>query len=308
VGQTFAVVIPYFNPVGYRSHSHKLSKTLEAFRRYGLGDHVYLAGAGSRPAITMNAVFWDERCDFLWHKERLINLAAARLDGYSHIVWVDSDVIIGADWAAAVEYSFTQARVVQCFRTARYADVDYRTGARKVSRTRVSALVPEGEGAIGLAWGARRSLFTDGPGLFELGLVGGGDSVFALGVLRHTDTTSVPWLSAHRSRLAHSWSPSLLKALDEWVEGAASWQGSTPAIAAQTDVQIIEHGSVTQRAYNARHHLLAAVDPGLHLTASSEEVHRWTSAGLASVEESVRAYFHERQEDDHLLATDESAA
>jgi hypothetical protein len=304
MAQTFAVVIPYFNPVGYRSHPRKLAETLDAFRRIGLADHVFLAGAGPRPAVAANVAFWDEHCDVLWHKERLVNMAAVRLaERYSHIAWVDSDVLVGADWPAAMTEAFEQARVVQCFRAAHYL-----SGHGTVSRTRTAAMLPGGNGAIGLAWGACRSLFTDGPGLFDLGLVGGGDSVFALGVLRQTATPSVPWLPIHRDRLGLAWSPRLLAALDDWTERAAAWHGSAAAVAARAEVQIIEHGSVTQRSYNDRHHLLAGLDPQVHLTALPGRAHRWSETGLGEVEAGVRAYFHERQEDDDLIADDESAA
>lgn len=207
----FAVLIPYFNPANYRSHIHKLARCLGALHRAGLAADVFLTGGGQRPPCGANIIFWEDECSFMWHKERLVNLAVRRLPGhYTHVVWVDSDLIVGTDWALTVAAAFRESQVVQCFRTAHCRTIDNR-----YVRSRVNAFGAGHDGAIGLAWGSCRSLFTQGPGLFELGLVGGGDAVFGLGVLYRTVTPSVPWLrycplEPGRSRRHRAGGPGLL--------------------------------------------------------------------------------------------------
>jgi hypothetical protein len=168
-----AIVIPYFNPVGHRSGPAKLRSCLDAFSRAGAADDVFIAGTGTDPPKHGNIVFWDHARSFMWHKERLINLVAKRLPStYTHVVWADSDVLIADDWPTAVERAFRRSRLVQCFRAAAY-----RTSRGEASIKRASCLIPSVDslqGAIGLVWRARLSLFVDGPGLFEWALVGGG--------------------------------------------------------------------------------------------------------------------------------------
>jgi hypothetical protein len=289
-----AILIPYFNPVGYRSHLRKLFRALQAFRRVGIADDVYLTGAGVPRPSGVNIAFWDEECPYIWHKERLLNLGARRLPShYTHVVWADSDVIVGPDWAPAVARAFALAPVIQCFQTAYYRSTDGRA-----SRVRVSSLRAGDNGAIGLCWGADRSLFSDGPGLFELALVGGGDAVFAREALPSTPMPSVPWLSDRQSVLTSACPGPLIVAMDEWQEEVCTWIGGAGAVAAEADIEVLGHGPENKRRYTDRHALLADLEPGRHLVVERDRVFRWSADGLALVEPGVRAYFHARSEDD----------
>lgn len=292
----FAVLLPYFNPADYRSHARKLTRCVDAFRRAGLADDVFLTGTGKQRPSGANIIFWDDDCSYMWHKERLVNLAARRLPArYTHVVWADSDLIVGVDWAPAVAEVFREARVVQCFRTARYRTFDDRYSRCQLP---VSSLHAGRDGAIGLAWGACRSLFAQGPGLFELGLAGGGDAIFGLGVLHRTPAPSVPWLQHQRPDIGRAWSPTLLAALDTWLQEVRRWLGDARAVAASADIEVLEHGPPRERGYVDRHHLLASLIPEKHLLAENGRVFRWTQAGLASIEPGIRAYFRDRREDD----------
>ncbi|UGQ14708.1 hypothetical protein LO772_14665 [Yinghuangia sp. ASG 101] len=300
-----AVVIPYFNPAGYVSHERKLARTLAAFRAVGLAGDVHLTGAGGSRPLDAQVAFWDADCPYLWHKERLINLAVSRLPArYTHVVWSDSDIIVDEDWADAVADAFRTAAVVQCFRTARYRDT-----AGHVSMTRSSALLPGERGAMGLVWGADRSLFADGPGLFEHAVVGGGDSILGRAIRVDHKTPSVPWLARHRHMLSRTWSPELLAEQDAWVAATAHWLTDRGVAAAAADIQVLEHGPRAQRRYNDRHALLADFSPADHLVDEPGRVLRWTPAA-ADLEPAVRAYFHSRGEDDpsHIPAPDIPAA
>lgn len=164
-----AIVIPYFNPVGYHSHSRKLARCLDSFDAAGLSGDVFLAGAGAQVKSDVRIAFWDDECDFMWHKERLVNLASRRLpSSYTHVAWVDNDVLVGPEWMPEVEKSLMGAKISQCFRSAAYIGNDGR-----ISETLSNAKHASRNGTPGLAWGACRSFFDEGPGLFELALVGG---------------------------------------------------------------------------------------------------------------------------------------
>lgn len=292
----FAIVIPYFNPANYRSHIQKLAQCLDAFRQAGLGENVFLTGIGKHRPIGANIVFWeDDECSFMWHKERLLNLAVRRLPShYTHVVWADSDLIVGNSWAAAVEEAFCKSQVVQCFRTAHYRTID-----NHYLRSRVGALGAGCSGMIGLAWGACRSFFTEGPGLFELALVGGGDAVFALGVLYRTATPSVPWLQHQQEDFERDWSPDLFSALVGWLDQVRRWLGEVQPVATNVEVHALAHGPIHRREYAERHRMLQTLIPAKHLYIDQDRVFRWTQDGLTLIESPIRTYFYARQEDDH---------
>lgn len=294
----FAVVIPYFNPANYKCHVRKLAQCLDAYKRTGLTEDVYLAGIGKHRPPGANIIFWeDDECAFMWHKERLLNLAVRRLPShYTHVVWADSDLIVGNSWAAAVEEAFHRSQVVQCFRTAHYHTI-----GNHYLRSRVGAFRAGCDGMIGLAWGACRSLFTQGPGLFELALVGGGDAVFALGVLYRTATPSVPWLQHQQEDFERDWSPDLSSALVAWLNQVRRWLGEIQPVATNVDVHALAHGPVHRRKYAERHTMLQSLIPTKHLYIDKDRLFRWTQAGLASIEPPIRTYFYARREDDPTI-------
>ena len=291
-----AILIPYFNPVGYRSHLRKLSQTLQAFGQAGLADDVFLVGAGSWRPPWANVAFWDEECPFLWHKERLLNIGARGLpNGYTHVIWADSDIIVGPDWGPAVKAAFKQAPIVQCF-----SSVVYRSEVGPLPRERPGALCPGAGGVAGVCWGAERSLFSSGPGLFELALVGAGDSVFATELLGDNLLPSVPWLQDHPPLLYRSWSGQLIAQMDQWRAAARDWTHGKKAVAAEAAIEVILHGPTRERRYFDRQSLLARIDPSRHLVHDPGRVFRWSADGLAEVEPGIRAYFYQRHEDDAL--------
>jgi hypothetical protein len=292
-----AILIPYFNPVGYQSHLRKLDETLQAFGQAGLADDVFLAGAGGPRPSWANVAFWDEECPFLWHKERLLNIGARSLpDSYTHVIWADSDILVGPDWWPAVQAAFRQAPIVQCFNS-----IVYLTEAGPLPRVRPSALCPGANGAAGVCWGAERSLFSEGPGLFELALVGAGDVVFATELLGVNLMPSVPWLQDHPDLLYQTWPTPLIERMDQWRAAASDWTQGKKAVAAEVAVEVIMHGPNRGRRYHNRQPLLARMDPGRHLVDEPGRVLRWSAEGLAEVEPGIRAYFHQRHEDEPFL-------
>jgi hypothetical protein len=295
-----AVIVPYFNPAGYRSHREKIERCLESFDRAGIGADVFVAVAGPERPPRGNVLFWDDDHSFLWHKERLVNLAARRLPpGYTHVVWSDNDILVGADWPTAIAAAFQDKSVVQCFGRARY-----RTADGHPCRSRAGVFGSAPEPAIGLSWGARLSLFTDGPGLFDLALVGGGDSVLGYGVLQSGSGTPGDWNRALKARLIHSWSPGLLAALETWQSRLDTWLAGTLVGAADVEIEVLEHGTVDDRQYADRHRLLRTLVPERHLLVEDDRVFRWSPVGRTTIEPAVRGYFYSRREDAPLTTED----
>jgi hypothetical protein len=289
-----AILIPYFNPAGYKSHPRKLSASLLAFRQAGVGDDVFLVGAGSPRPPWPNVAFWDEECPFLWHKERLLNIGARALpDSYTHVIWADSDVIVGRDWGPAVRAAFKQAPVIQGFSAA-----VYHTDTGASSRPRPSALFPGAGGLLGVCWGAERSLFTSGPGLFDMALAGGGDAVFAAELPGEDSLPSAPWARDHPSLLHQAWSVPLIAQLEQWRATVRHWMDGKTAVPANVAIKVLMHGPNRERRYFDRQSLLERMDPGRHLVDDPGRALRWSAEGLAEVEPAIRVYFHQRREDE----------
>jgi hypothetical protein len=289
---SFAVVIPYFNPYGYRSHAMKLARCLEAFERVGLGADVFVAGCGALRPHTGNVLLWDDHDCFMWHKERLVNLAAKQLaSGYTHLVWADNDILVRPGWPLEVERSFATAPIVQCFRDVTLLGPDWRPKECRPSYLRAGS-----NGSIGCVWGASCSFFVDGPGLFELALVGGGDSVLGSALLRGEPAPSARWTGRQDKR--RHWSAALLSSLDRWTGELEAWLLDDRPTWVASDIDVFEHGRYEDRQYKERHSLLASLEPDVHLVVEEDRVFRWSESGRELIEPAVRDYFEARREDD----------
>ncbi|MEU2874711.1 hypothetical protein ABZ769_37000 [Streptomyces olivoreticuli] len=239
-----------------------------------MGD-VFISGAGPEVSLGGKLAYWDDECQYMWHKERLVNLAVSRLpEYYTHVVWCDNDVLIEEGWKEAVNAAFNEAPAVRCYQTARYLNA-----SGSCSKT----LKVDNED--GFVWGAARSFFTDGPGLFELGLVGGGDSFFRAGIMRNP-------------LVMRLWSHTLRRISGDWLDGVGRWVGNQIPSAARTHIEIIGHGPPKARQYLGRHRLLGDLDPDKHLLMDEGKIFRWSQAGFAQIEPKIRSYFHDRREDD----------
>jgi len=257
-----------------------------------------------RPASLGPRTSTRGKCAFLWHKERLLNIGARVLpDSYTHVVWADSDVIVGPDWAAAVRAAFKRAAIVQCFSSAVYRT---ETGSRSLPQA--SALCPGAGGVLGGCWGAERSLYTSGPGLFDMALVGGGDGILACELPDESPLPSATWLVDLPPMLAKSWSDPLLAELDQWRAAVRHWMAGKRAVAAEAAVEILLHGPIRDRHYIDRQSLLAGADPTRHLVREPDRVFRWSAEGLADVEPGIRGYFYQRREDEAPPRSREDAA
>lgn len=209
------------------------------------------------------------------------------------MVWADSDIVVGPGWAPAVKAAFGQAPIVQCFSAAAYRNEEGAT-----SRPRPSALCPGTGGVLGVCWGAERSLFTSGPGLFEMALAGGGDAIFAAELAGENPLPSAPWAADHPSLLHQSWSGPLIAELDQWRATVRQWMAGKAAAAAEVAIEVLVHGPNRERRYFDRQSLLAHMDPGRHLVRDPDRAFRWSADGLAEIEPAIRAYFFGRREDE----------
>jgi len=135
--------------------------------------------------------------DVMWQKERLLNLAIARLPvACDKVAWLDCDVVFESrDWAERLESALEHNAVVQPFSTAcalARGVTSFEARPQHVQRTFRSIVhgIAAGEAAVelflghrlmsysgfhcGMAWAARREVIAQ-RGLYDAGIIGGGD-------------------------------------------------------------------------------------------------------------------------------------
>ena len=144
----------------------------------------------------------------LWPKEAAINAAVRELpEEFDAVAWIDADVQLPDDWPAKAIEGLRTCLAMQLW--SRSASGDQSVGAiRSITR-----------GHAGYAWAARRSLWSDGPGLFDRDLGGDNDAIMAACLLGQPDrtpermTTSAIWWAESVLRTAKADGVGLLSCL-----------------------------------------------------------------------------------------------
>ncbi len=222
--------------------------------------------------------------DLMWQKERLLNLALARLPAeVEFVAWIDCDVIFcDPDWGARALEALETHRAIQLFSEVRYLGprstralqdgganaVGARLGrppdaAAAASAGRVlralgpdrfveahilgstgGCMPPSLRGNPGMAWAARRSTLGDVP-FFDRAIVGSGDWFWILAALGR----STRWLASAKavgcSYLARS-------SYVRWAESAHAAIGGRVGFLDQRLLHLY-HGAMGDRRHEQRH-------------------------------------------------------
>jgi hypothetical protein len=185
------VVTTYFNPAGY----HALRKNHQRFAES-------MAVAGIR-LLTVECAIGDKAFelpdssqviqvrtpDAMWLKERLLNFGIEQLPPQAQkVAWIDCDLLFrNPAWALQAASLLDRFPVVQLFDSFVRLDHGRRTekelsGIKRsfsyAWQRRPGAILRGIHYITGGAWAARRSLIHR-HGLYEMGIVGGGDNLFA---------------------------------------------------------------------------------------------------------------------------------
>jgi hypothetical protein len=244
--------------------------------------------------------------DILWQKERLLNLALARLPAdCSAVAWIDCDVIFERDdWADVATRLLDRFPMLQPFAEKHNLPRDWVTGNMTRPAARVlhppawflaEGMSPEAcfgnspadiNCAPGLAWVARRE-FLNSLGFYDACIIGGGDHAFAAAVYGCSDEAAASQAMNEQRR-----------------EHYLGW--ARPAHeAARGRVGFIEgrlfhlwHGSVANRAYRRRHQEFACfqLDPFEDLALATSGAWQWNSA-KPEMHAFVKDYLASRRED-----------
>jgi hypothetical protein len=295
------IVTAYFNPVGYRSRRRNYA----AFRRAMIASGLQLT--------TIECAFGDAAFELsgpdviqvrgrhvLWQKERLLNLAIARLPPDCRAVaWLDGDVFFeNPAWAAEAMRRLDEHALVQPFDTVVRPPRARRVGNRDTACPGFAAVYarhPERlrsgrhdlHGETGFAWVARRDVLATG--LYDASVVGGGDHLIA-------HAMGGDWQSPCVALLAGNDTP-LQRHFRAWGERFyARVQGRIGFVAGA--VLPLWHGDLARRDYTDRHRIIedSRLNPAADLRVNDAGCWEWSS-DKPELHRWVAGYFVRRDED-----------
>lgn len=247
--------------------------------------------------------------DELWLKENALNLAVARLPrDWKYVAWIDADIAFARpDWADETRHALQHYDIVQMWSQSHDMTPDY-----EIHQTQSSLMwcwenklplvdsgveyypYAAGKGKSiywhsGFAWAARRSAWDMIGGLMDFCVLGAADYHMAWALLGLIERTKVLNLHPRYWEAIQQWSARADKAINRNV-------GVVPGLLLHN-----WHGPKSKRRYNNRNQILAE-----HQFNQDVDLFRdWQ--GLWQLNDSnyklrneVRAYFHERDEDDSL--------
>jgi hypothetical protein len=297
-------VTPYFNPARYRSrlatyreYRRRLTVPLLAIE-LGFDGRFELGDADAEILVRVGDG------DVMWQKERLVNLALAKLPAAcSAVAVVDCDVVF--TWERWQEEALTLLErfpVVQAFTTVHYLGEKWRPGDAlesgvAMSQPGIAALPPaaqlpaftartRGAPAIGFAWVFRRDLL-ERHGLYDACIIGGGDKAMLSAALDRTEPIiEFHGMNRHQVRRYRRWAEPFFESV----------QGRVGAL--EGDIYHLWHGEMEHRYTQQRHLGLAPFDfdPDHDIAPGAQGAWRWNSdkPGLHAY---LRDYFALRRED-----------
>lgn len=298
-----------FNPAGYASRVHNY----RTFRRHlglplvavelAFDDRAFSLGTGDAERLVQ-----IRDGDRLWQKERLLNLALARLpDSCTRVVWLDCDVIFpDPRWPDDVAAALDAWRMVQVFGDLEdLAPGDdgsdggesvHVSGAvvREHERGRLPAgffsrtggRTAPGSSVTGIGWAFHRDDLAEF-GLYDACVMGSGDRAMTCAALgRHDELARALHLNAARRRHYLEWARPFERCMRgrlSWVEGRALH---------------LWHGSFEDRGSGHRSREFAAfdLDPYEDIEIGPSGAWRWASA-RPEMHAWVARYFEGRRED-----------
>ena len=240
------------------------------------------------------------RCEQpLWHKENMINLAVQRLlpPNWRAFAWIDADLEFeSTTWAKdTLRILNGECDVVQLF--SHCVDMDPQENALQVFNSagfQYSKRLSYNHVGVrnnywhpGYAWATTRQAYEYMGGLFDKGIVGGGDNIMLLSILGN----------GHKA-LHADFTPGYQAMVAEYQEKVKDFRlGYVPGV-----IRHHFHGSKINRQYLERWDVLLnhAFDPWVHLAYDAEGVLVTTDAVGPAFKADILRFFSQRDEDEGL--------
>jgi hypothetical protein len=301
----FWVITSYFNPARYTNKRENFDRFMEGMRAAGANVMVVEMAFGDAP-FELEA--GDNVAHFrgngvMWQKERLLNVAAARLPkSCTKVGWFDADIIFKEpDWLERTSEALERYVVVQPFSHAVRLPKDNRDdGTGSLDESFASVFVRnhaparighwDRHGHTGYAWAARRELL-DKCGLYEACLSGNADHLMAHAfVAGMAKSPCMPQAFEGAQKYAQHFL--------RWGIRARDIVGTKLGVV-QGRVLHLWHGEVADKAYRKRQRDFRSLgfDPDAHLQTDEGGMLDWTNEAPADLKAWCNDLFNGRNED-----------
>jgi len=231
----------------------------------------------------------------IWHKENMVNLAVKTLlpKSYKAFAWIDADIEFeNTTWALDTLRILNGSKdIIQLFSHA--IDMSpintnlniFNGFGYSFQKEKAYTTYHKDFWHPGFAWAITRKAYERIGGLYEVGVLGSGDNIMALGIINKVESTMNPEYSEgyKESMLAFQRKANKLRV------------GYTPGV-----IRHHYHGSKQNRNYMERWKLLTKHQfcPIRHLTYDKKGLLIPTSEFPAELKEDIMEYFRERKEDE----------
>jgi hypothetical protein len=303
-------VVSYFNPMRYA----RRRANFRAFRR-GLNVPLLTVELSYDADFELAQDDCDQLVqihgrDFMWQKERLLNVGLKALPpACGYVAWLDCDILFAdADWSARAVQLLEQFALVQLFEGVDYMDRDWMPGSDPrghLQRRRLSTVSGVRSGmtleacmqhpsprqrmgtyANGLAWAGRRDVLSR-HGFYDARILGGGDRAIICAAYGQ------PELMIQRHELNDKQQAHYLA----WAQ--PFWESVRGNVAhVEGDIHHLWHGDVAGRGLATRQSILreCGYDPHVDIAVQDSGCWGWCS-DKPELHARVREYFAHRKED-----------
>jgi len=283
---SLAIICTHFNPAGFHTPRRNLMRFIRQAEMWEtpvfIGELAYDATPYFLPSMDNVFHFRTDSTNAFWHKENLLNLIVERLPNkFTAVAWIDPDIaFLNAEWPSHAVQALENRVCVQLFTEALWTNEDgvcYRNmpGCVAAKRLQIGVTHP------GFAWAAKRSLWNDIGGLYELAVLGGADALFAAACLGE----QIPeWLNYGHSK--------------QWMHAARDWANQNGGPCSIEGRVVHEwHGNQANRRYLSRHRLIESADIPALFVSRPDGLLEFTSHSPVELRQGFRQYFRDRYED-----------
>lgn len=227
----------------------------------------------------------------MWQKERLLNLAMEGLpSSCDKVAWIDADLLfLNPRWRQEAETLLDDFPMIQLF--DRMAHVDgsgsVRLGLKGTVSARREGGSQQGKGTslpgVGYGWAGRRE-WIDELGLFDAGILGGGDALMFRAAMGWLDDPLID----------RELPPGMVEVWKNWATSCHDRvRGRIGNV--RGDIIHLYHGLLTSRKYGERDRWLreSRFDPATDIALDPNGLWRWNSE-KPQLHEQVRRYFRDR--------------
>ena len=291
-----ALITCFFNPLNYKENLSNYFK----FKKYitDLNYPLYTAELSfndNSSQLVNDEYTWKIKTnDILWHKERLLNLISKKVPAkYKKIIWADADISYKDKlWIDKTSESLNQYKIVQPFSKSTYLDrsenilINNRLGSIYGYKNNPKDFRGWNYNS-GFVWASRREFF-EKFGLFDRGILGGGDAFMAHAFVKN--------LAFDLYVEKFKWNNDIVRAYLNWALPVIDYVGDSINY---LDLEVYHnwHGDLKNRKYVHRTEILKNFNPFTMLKEDENGVWNWTDLVDDEFKNKIIDYFRERKED-----------